>query len=183
MLRDTACADASPQKCNEFRSNPYLSAPPFARNGHALEGIVHGPRQPGSLFDEGELSFAPPPSADSREQMATKRVYDMFARWLAHMEKCDEVEVEDCFARLVNTVHCPPARDYAQRKSLPKHVPSDRRDPIALVVTAVQLIHDAVGDARWGRGRADMHLLRYVQARLAEAERVQVFQMIRALPR
>jgi len=166
-------AVAGPSSGLEMAPEPILIDAPVARNGQTLEGILVGPRQPNSLFDAKELSFAGPPQG-SVERDRVKALHDRFERWSQEVADSCEVEVDSTFARVITSLHHSPSRDIANRKTLPRHVPSDRQDPIALIVTAVQLLHDALPSSTARRRCLDRDRLAYVHARLLDAERVQV---------
>jgi len=166
-------ADAGPSSGIQSAPDLILVDAPLARNGQTLEGILVGPRQPNSLFAPKELSFAGPPRGDPVDRERLKSLRERFERWDEQVKDCSEADVDGCFARLVTALHRPPFVDFAKRKTLPRHVPTDRHDPIALIVTAVQLLHDALPNV--GRQRCiDTDRLAYVRARLLDAERVQV---------
>ena len=162
-------------------ATPRISADPVrvpvANNGQTLEGIMDEDRIPGSLFPPEMLSFAKPPKAASSCYKKCRCLTDLFGEWRDKIEACDQVELESILTRLVYALHQQhqqPFRNFAQRKSLPLHVAGDRRDPVALIITAVQLLHDGLPCRREGRVALDFDRFVYVLDRLREAALVQV---------
>ncbi len=150
---------------------------PVAYNGQTLEGILWDERIPGSLLPCESLSFAGAPKAGSTCFKQSMRLKELFEEWLEPLQVCDPVELDFTAMRFVYSLHqhnLLPRRDFASRKSLPKHVANDRRDPIALIVTAVQLLHDALPSRGQGRAMLDIGRFVYVLDRLREAELAQV---------
>lgn len=157
-----------------------LAAPldaPLAYNGETLEGIMDEERLHGSLFASELLSFPAAPKADSSCYKRAKRLKERFEEWREQVEACEPEALDFLATRLVFALHHhnePPFRDFARSKRLPKKIAKDRRDPISLLVTAVQLLHDGLPYRPRGRKSLDVGRFVYVHDRLREAPLVQV---------
>jgi hypothetical protein len=159
------------------RSPATLLDAPLAYNGEMLEGIMDEERLRGSLLSSELLSFPAPPKAESSCYKRAKRLKGQFEEWREKVEACEPEALDFLVMRLVFALHHhneAPFRDFARSKRLPKHVAKDRRDPISLMVTAVQLLHDGLPHRPRGRRSLDVGRFVYVLDRLREASLVQV---------
>jgi hypothetical protein len=150
---------------------------PLAFNGESLEGIMGEERLSGSLFSSELLCFPAAPRAESSCYKRAKRLKELFEDWREKVEACEPEALDFLVMRLVFALHHenePPFRDFARSKRLPKHVAKDRRDPISLLVTAVQLLHDGLPHRPRGRRSLDVGRFVYVLDRLREASLVKV---------
>lgn len=150
---------------------------PLAYNGETLEGIMHEERLHGSLFASELLFFLAAPTTGSTCYKRAKRLKERFEEWREQVEACEPEALDFLVMRLVFALHRhnqPPIRDFARSKRLPKKVANDRRDPISLLVTGVQLLHDGLPYRSLGRKSLDVDRFVYVHDRLREAPLVQV---------
>ena len=150
------------------------ASPPIAFNGQTLEGILDSNRLPNSLIEPEFLSFASVPKVGSTAFKQSERLIKQFEDWQEEIDLCDEPMLDLKLKQLITALHQPPRRNFALRKSLPEHVAEDRRDPIALIVTAVQLLEEAIPEPRRRRRHLDVERFEYVYDHLREAELVQV---------
>lgn len=172
----TPTTPSFPQFAPAVTSAMMTSFVPVAHNGQTMEGILDEERMPNALLP---VTFVSAPEAGTICHRRAKRLKSQFEGWLDKLLGCDPVSLDFTVMQSVYSLHLYSGltrRDFAASKSLPKHIADDRRDPIALIVTAVQLLHDAVPRQTYGRGKIEIDRFEYVLDRLREAELVQISQ-------